>query len=422
MGRQWVRWVCLIIMLAVAIPSGYQLFRSEQHTDSTRRHASAFDSRAWMLSLSIAKLQAAQLAYVAGGQDAERWFASVDRQLEAVVTGMAQLTSMARSAGARDALAMADTTVERFRGIDGMAREHVVNGETLMASDLVFADGRELARRANAELADARTAEAVMQELRQEQHHSNQITNWSVATAVSIGIVLLLVPSVSRVKRQPLSILTDDDNETEAVGTVAESELEHSLEFDIEPLRPDSDLLLEPATEEVSSPTEALAQSNPDLAEVARICTKLGCISQTSELREALASVADLVNAAGVVVWVCDARGHLLRPGVCHGFESDAWRRLGTISSKDDNITAESFRTLAVQVASAGGDRLGAIAAPLIAPSGKDIDCSGVLAADLRDGWEARATVQSAMAIIAAQIGTIITADPVADTPSEAVG
>ena len=417
MSRQWVRWVCLIIMLAVAIPSGYRLLHSEQHNDSSQQDAAAFDSRAWMLSLTVAKLQAAQLAYVAGGQDPERWFTTVDRQLEAVVAGMVELTSMAHSTSARDALAMVDTMVERLRGVDGIAREHVVNGETLMASDLVFADGRELARRANAELADARTAEAVAQELREEQHRRDQITTWLVATAASVGIVLLLVPTASRVKLHTPSAIADDGTVDAAAAT--EPDLPHSLEFDIEPAGPAGNLLLAPGGSEGVPATEPLAQkAAPELSEVAQVCTDLGCISEPSELREALASVAELVNAAGLVVWVRDGSGHALRPGVGHGFAPDALHRLGTLSNEDDNITAAAYRTRAVQVASARGDCLGAIAAPLITSSGQGIDCGGVLAAELRDGWETRPAVQSAMAIVAAQLGTLVTADPMTDAPT----
>ena len=159
MSRQWVRLGCLIIMLAVAIPSGYRLLRSEQHNDASQEAAAAFEDLTWTLSLEVAKLEAAQRAYVAGGQDGERWYAVVDRQLETVVGGLKELSTMAGSAHALDSIAAAEITVDHLRGIDGIAREHAVSGETLMASDVVFADARELALRATTELAAARSAE-----------------------------------------------------------------------------------------------------------------------------------------------------------------------------------------------------------------------------------------------------------------------
>ena len=201
--------MCLIILLAVAIPSGYRLLRSEQHNDSSQQDAAAFDSRTWMLSLTIEKLQAAQLAYVANGQRPERWFPVVDRQLEAVTRGMEELTLMARSTGARDALANVHTTVERLLGIDGIAREHVMNGETLMASDLVFVNGRELAQSANTRLADARTAEAAAQKFLRQEYRREQITIWVVIIVVSVGIILLLIPSSSLLESQASPTISD---------------------------------------------------------------------------------------------------------------------------------------------------------------------------------------------------------------------
>ena len=149
-------------MLAVAIPSGYRLLRSEQHNDASQEAAAAFEDLTWTLSLAVAKLEAAQRAYVAGGQDGERWYAVVDRQLETVVGYRSEgAVHDGGSAHALDSIAAAEITVDHdhLRGIDGIAREHAVSGETLMASDVVFADARELALRATTELAAARSAE-----------------------------------------------------------------------------------------------------------------------------------------------------------------------------------------------------------------------------------------------------------------------
>ena len=55
---------------------------------------------------------------------------------------------------------------------------------------------------------------------------------------------------------------------------------------------------------------------------------------------------------------------------------------------------------------------IGALAAPLTAPEG----CGGVISLELNDGWETSATVQSTAAIIAAQLGTLVAADPLSRT------
>lgn len=420
MSRQWVRLGCLIIMLAVAIPSGYRLLRSEQHNDASQEAAAAFEDLTWTLSLEVAKLEAAQRAYVAGGQDGERWYAVVDRQLETVVGGLKELSTMAGSAHALDSIAAAEITVDHLRGIDGIAREHAVSGETLMASDVVFADARELALRATTELAAARSAEQAALTDFEKQGRQNQIATWSIATAVSIAIVLLLVPVVTRARPQdPLTLTTTDgsDDELNPAADIAVMAAPHALEFDIEPLDPGDDpspALLAAEEGRTEPPPAVAAPIAPELSELARVCTELGCVSEETALQDALGRVSALLNATALAIWIGDARGDELRPVAGHGFAADVLRRLGTLSSDDDNITAAAYRTHEVQVASAQGDHLGAIAAPLITTSARGVACNGVLSVEIRDGWETRAAVQSTAAILAAQLGTLIDASPAA--------
>ena len=431
MSRQWVRLGCLIIMLAVAIPSGYRLLHSEQHNDASQEAAAAFEDLTWTLSLAVAKLEAAQRAYVAGGQDGERWYAVVDRQLETVVGGLKELSTMARSAHALDSIAAAEITVDHLRGIDGIAREHAVSGETLMASDVVFADARELALRATTELAAARSAEQAALADFEKQRLQTQIATWSIATAVSTAIVLLLVPVVTRARAQdPLTVTTTDgsDDELNPAADIAVMAAPHALEFDIEPLDPGdepSPALLAAEEGRTEPPPAVAAPTAPELSELARVCTELGCVSEETELQDALGRVSALLNASALAVWIGDARGDELRPVAGHGFAADVLRRLGTLSSDDDNITAAAYRTHEVQVASALGDHLGAIAAPLITTSARGVACKGVLSVEIRDGWETRTAVQSTAAILAAQLGTLIGASSAArhgraDLPSHA--
>ncbi len=432
MSRQWVRLGCLIIMLLVAIPSGYHLFRTEQRGVANQESAAAFDALAWTLSLAVAKLESAQIAYVASGQNGERWFDVVDRQVEIVGGGLKELAAMARSGEALESLSAAEITVDRLRGIDEIARELTATGETLMASDVVFADGRELALRATTELAAARSSEQAFRTDLEQQYQRTQITTWSFATAVSIGIVLLLAPVTRRSRPQdPRAATTaagsDDDLELAVDAVTAEMIAPHSLEFDVESLDPDVDASPALLVADDRPLTEPPPPPAPELSELARVCTDLGCVSEESDLNDALGQVAALLNASALAVWVNDARGTGLRPVAGHGFAPDVLRRLGTLTTDDDNITAAAYRTHRVQIAAAQGDHLGAIAAPLITTSSRGITCNGVLSVEVRDGWETRAAVQSTAAILAAQLGTLVVVDSVGgtsrpDVPSQALG
>jgi signal transduction protein with GAF and PtsI domain len=63
----------------------------------------------------------------------------------------------------------------------------------------------------------------------------------------------------------------------------------------------------------------------------------------------------------------------------------------------------------------------GALATPLLAAD----SCVGVLSAELGEGWESSESVQATLAIMAAQLATLLSSDPPADAavpPVEAQG
>ena len=74
-----------------------------------------------------------------------------------------------------------------------------------------------------------------------------------------------------------------------------------------------------------------------------------------------------------------------------------------------------------MQVVVGDDTKSGALAVPLLTAN----SCVGVLSAELREGWESSEAVQATAAIMAAQLATLLSADPPADTatsPAEAHG
>ncbi len=62
-----------------------------------------------------------------------------------------------------------------------------------------------------------------------------------------------------------------------------------------------------------------------------------------------------------------------------------------------------------MQVVPVGGTATkGALVAPLLVPD----DCVGVMAAEVRAGWESSTDVQATASILAAQLATLVAADP----------
>ena len=106
------------------------------------------------------------------------------------------------------------------------------------------------------------------------------------------------------------------------------------------------------------------------------------------------------------------AAGNALRPATGHGYAPQTLARLGRVACDGESATATAYRTARLQVVSGGEHGPGAVAVPLVASAVKAHRCIGVLSAEVRQGWEASDGVQATAMILAAQLATVVTADP----------
>jgi hypothetical protein len=141
-----------------------------------------------------------------------------------------------------------------------------------------------------------------------------------------------------------------------------------------------------------------------DLGEVASLCSELARITDTQSLPAVLERTAMVLDANGVVLWIADPDGRELNPVVTHGYPAQMVTRLGTIPREAQNATAAAFRTALLQTVHADSISNGAIAVPLVTPSG----CVGVMAAEVRHGGEKQDAKLAAAAIVAAQLATLV--------------
>jgi hypothetical protein len=137
---------------------------------------------------------------------------------------------------------------------------------------------------------------------------------------------------------------------------------------------------------------------------MAALCTDLSRAMDTRALPPALERAARLLNASGLVIWVADPDGRELAPVLAHGYPQNVLTRLGTIPRDAENATAAAFRTGVVQTVRADNGSNGAIAAPLMTPTGP----VGVMAAEVLNDGERRETTRAAAAIVAAQLATLM--------------
>ena len=400
MSQQLVRVSLVIIMLAVVGTSAYRVFLIEQQINTYHDADRAFSALAWELGLSLGDLRAAQQAYVAAGQDRAYWVEKVSLHLTDITTDLVRLVALSTTPGSGDALAEAGSAVESLARIDELAREHTATGEDLMASDLIFADGLELWTRAAEHLGIARIGERDAHDRLRQGQRNSQVVVLGAALGTNLLVAILLVTA----GRRPPAVRSDAVTESEPVAEaepVADTEIPRSVDNLSEPG-------LDAPAGRLSIDASTVQAVAPDLQTAADLCTDLARLADTNKLLDVLRRAADLLHAAGIIIWVRDETGEALRPAVGHGYSLDALARIGTIRCDGNNATAEAYRTAQLQIVPGGRETLGAIAAPLLSPNG----CIGVMSAEVREAHEASAAVQAMTAILAAQLSTLVAADP----------
>lgn len=392
----------VIVMLGVAVASGYQLFLFEKLIDQERDAERSFSALGWELNGHISELRTNQQAYVAAGQDRLHWMQKVTEQLDTVDISLATLVQLATAASTVGSLENVQVTINDLSRMDQRARDHSDLGQDLMASDLLFTDGPELALIAMTHIDRALKTERDARDTATTAHRQSQGIALAAAMGTTVLVTLLLLPVSARPSAENIGLT---DGAVERTNSVSG---ESSGSIDQEDVRVPSDgplsIIATPTPETV---TTADISPTLDLQLAADLCTDLGQLSHTSQLNVILARAAQIFNASGIIVWILDASKNSLRPAVGHGYSETMLTRLGVIPCDDDNVTALSFRDAKIHIVPAESSALGAIAAPIVSMSG----CIGVLSMELKNGWELNEDVQATAAILTAQLSTLVVPD-----------
>ena len=410
MQHQWVRVSLVLLMLVIAIASAYRFIVIEQQRTLEREAAAAYESLSWTLTASLADLRASQQAYVATGQTLVPWVENTEQEFEDISVSLASLEELSLPTGSLDALGDTRATIDRLRRVDEIAREHAIKGQALMASDLVFTDGRDLAGRAGSHLELARSVEREGRALQQDEQRRTQVASVAMASAVALLVAVLLCPSpTTRTMSQGADVAASPF----ASGEALERD-EPALELELVLDPPGSNSGPAPPEAAAAPPSSSSAEPEsivPDLRLAAEVCTDLGRLSDGAELGSILARAGQVLNASGLVVWVRDESGAALRAATGYGYTANQLSRLGRVSCDSDNVTAAAYRTAQLQTVLSEDNLPGALAVPLLAAS-PTAESVGVLSVELARGWETSEAVQATASILAAQLATFVTADP----------
>ena len=188
----------VIAMLGVAAASGYQLLFFEQLIEQERETERSFAALGGEITASISELRANQQAYVAAGQDPSHWMQRVTEQLETLNIRLATLARLATAASTVGSLENAQLAINDLTQVDRRARDHSDVGQDLMASDLLFTDGPELALIAINHIGLAVKTEREASDTAQTIHRKSQGVALAGAMGTSVLVALLLLPSSSQ--------------------------------------------------------------------------------------------------------------------------------------------------------------------------------------------------------------------------------
>jgi hypothetical protein len=160
------------------------------------------------------------------------------------------------------------------------------------------------------------------------------------------------------------------------------------------------------APREPSQPQPSRAVS-PVLKTAAQLCTDFARMRDIHDLQQLLERASDVMDAAGLVVWLGSSNGGELQPVLTHGYNDETRARLPNVPRAANNAAAAAYRSGDVQIVlSRPGGAKGAIVAPILGAKG----CIGAFSAEIRGGGEASESVQALAAIIAAQLAGVLAA------------
>jgi hypothetical protein len=369
--RRTVRLAVTTLLLASLLAAAVVFLNIEQRSVRAAALAGDAATRIARMSDTVAAIGTAQQGYVAPGQLDEPWFERATALTNDLSRDLQQARGRLRSPQSAAAIQRLTASVATLTASDARTRENLQLGQELMASDVIFSDGRNLLDAMIASLRDLQAAEHA--HLRAELGELGRLRwlTFALVALVWTGGLLVLVT-------------------VRAPAAVAK----------------------EPAQKRVDAPRMMELSLRPqprvgvDLAAAATVCADLSRITTTSALPGLLGRAAGALDASGVILWI--SAGEQLFPVMGHGYSDEMLARMGPISRDAENAAARAWRSgqlTVVPAATTGGQ--GAIVTPLFGLH----SCIGVLSAELRHGEE-NPDVQAVAAIIAAQLSTVVPAWP----------
>ena len=372
-----------VVALTALAAAAFFITSTERQLAALRAGGRAFDLHAREVTAALADLRAAQQAYVAAGQGVAFWIPKVAETADAVGTSIAALRAAAIGTASQSALDEAVATLARFAEVDRRARDYLNSDQLLMAGDVIFSEGDQTAAAAARQVESARLAEHQMLDAEEAGVRRQEAIVLAVAGGVTALIVLVL------------GVAGPSPNSVEAPKPAASSPAIVAKTPAAPPLA------AKPAAPAMSTSIRAVS---PVLKTAAELCNGFACMQDLNDLQRLLARASEVMDAAGLVVWLGGENGEL-RPVLSHGYSDETRARLPTVPRTANNAAAAAYRSGDLQIVpSRPGGAKGAVVAPIRGVQG----CIGALSAEIRGGGEGSESVQALASIVASQLGSVL--------------
>lgn len=441
MSNRWLRFVIALVALAALGAAGYRILQDERRLTADTQALVASGDAADLAIETIGEIKAALHAYVAPGQGHGFWTARAGVLLDKLRGSLLELDRVSTAHGAplTEALDLSD----RLAAAEQRAREHVRNGQPLLAGDAIFIDARDQLDAIRLQVARARGQLAQIGSTGLAATRREQMMLALGAAGIAALALLVLVPpgraddtvaipaaASSSGAREPdeyarviptLKTPAATASASAASGTATPASATTASGARRTAAATPAASTARPAGATAASTVGAAAKAAPAARvveaatppqpnrwpEAAALCTAIARVSDSQEIGALLGRAAGLLNASGIVLWMA-ADGAGLVPAATAGYDDRVVSRIGSISRDDENLTARAFREAGSKTSKARQGAAAALAVPLVTPTG----AVGVFSAELRESADVDAQQLAISTIIAAQLSLLLATEP----------
>jgi hypothetical protein len=417
MKNRILRLGLVVLAVAAQAAAGFFVFQAEQVQTTARETQAALARDVAQLEARVGEIRSAQSGVVAHGQDPSFWVPKVAALLADATGAIKKIDRGALGPDAAQDLGAAADALTTFGRTSDRIRDLLATEQPLTASSVAFNDAAQQLTTAAGALSSVAPSQAVFVEREASVLRLREAYALGGAAAFTLVVLLLLLPRVRVPDEGALESVTPAGglglsfNSPSDVDSLGRS----GLDLDMPRLSQatNGDGLPEAAHESEDELARTLQKESQlrlntepavDLVETAKLCGDLAKVKDGAELPAMLARTAEVLDAAGIVIWIAEAGGSVLRPAASHGYSAHTMSKMKALPGKAENAVSVAFSSGRMEVVRGAKDRNGAVVAPINVAGG----CVGAMAAEIRHGGETSPAVQSVAAIVAAQLASLV--------------